>query len=526
MVSDTENPFEHEVNPNGKTEGQYQISDNYLTSETGYIEAQFEIRDQLLEDLANAETEKEKERIQKRIDEIEKYLNDKNDEWKNVSDGISYIENPTTEDDKAVNEWLDYIADFQDRMAIAMGGDNAKTNTFNRLVDNWQFDEIVQGLQDLGTQGKVTAEMLNDPKYDEFINKLVELGVIDSADNLNDIAKAFNGLYSDSYQNLIDLFGQDAVDKLTPEDLEIAYTISSEEADKALEQEKNKIKSELKSLSKEGNVDLMIRPVIDSSAMQAAGWDVEDGSIATTFTQGEFIWQGDEENGQYVYIHYTPILPDGTVLTPNELTDYLYGTLEGSQSVLDADNKGIVLKVDTDLNIPEGDIKKFTNGEGSTGAIDGLIQKTGEWDDKVHGVQEQYYDTGEGIGYASNALDGLIEKHKQLENPDEITDSLSISETVTELNTKLKPAMDSLKSAYQDIFTEDGFTLDNVGIDMLNSVKESIAEINEAGANIDSSAFEEFAEVISTTEITMSGVETKEEEVPKKKRGRKKKTEE
>ena len=426
MEKDTENPFEHEVNPDGKKPaGQYSISDEYLTSETGYIEAQFEIRDQLLEDLANAETEKEKERIQKRIDEIEKYLNDKNDEWKNVSDGINYIENPTTEDDKAVNEWLDYISDFQDRMAIAMGGDNAKTNTFNRLVDNWKFDDTVQGLQDLGAQGKVTAEMLNDPKYDEFINKLVELGVIDSADNLNDIAKAFNGLYSDSYQNLIDLFGQDAVDKLTPEDLEIAYTISSEEADKALEQEKNKIKSELESLSKEGNVDLTIRPVIDSSAMQAAGWDVEDGSIATTFTQGEFIWQGDEENGQYVYVHYTPILPDGTVLTPDELTDYLYGTLEGSQSVLDADNKDIVLKVDTDLNIPEGDIKKFINGEGSTEAIDGLIQKTGEWDDKVHSVQEQYYDTGESVNYASNALDGLIEKHKQLENPDKITDLFS-----------------------------------------------------------------------------------------------------
>ena len=490
MEKDTENPFEHEVNPDGKKPaGQYSISDEYLTSETGYINAQFEIREQLLDDLANAETEKEKERIQKRIDEINSYLEDKNTEWKTVSDGIDYIENPTTEDDKAVNEWLDYIADFQDRMAIVMGGDNAKINTFNRLVDNWQFDEIVQGLQDLGTQGKVTAEMLNDPKYDEFINKLVELGVIDSADNLNDIAKAFNGLYSDSYQNLIDLFGQDAVDKLTPEDLEIAYTISSEEADKALEQEKNKIKSELKSLSKEGNVDLTIRPVIDSSAMQAAGWDVEDGSIATTFTQGEFIWQGDEENGQYVYIHYTPILPDGTVLTPNELTDYLYGTLEGSQSVLDADNKGIVLKVDTDLNIPEGDIKKFTNGEGSTDAIDGLIQKTGEWDDKVHGVQEQYYDTGEGIGYASNALNGLIEKHKQLENGNGITVSFEEvfnSSTFSENKEKLlelamsgeiTPEVLESTEEYKSLLTQTGLTAEET-MEKINAFASTRLTVN------------------------------------------------
>lgn len=227
MEKDTENPFEHEVNPDGKKPaGQYSISDEYLTSETGYINAQFEIREQLLDDLANAETEKEKERIQKRIDEINSYLEDKNTEWKTVSDGIDYIKNPTTEDDKAVNEWLDYIADFQDRMAIAIsdGANNAKykENAFNRIVDNWQFDDTVQGLQDLGKEGKVTAEMLNDSKYDEFINKLVFLGVIDSANNLEDIALAFNSL-SIAAEN-----AADSTDKYTDENAKIGITSTVE----------------------------------------------------------------------------------------------------------------------------------------------------------------------------------------------------------------------------------------------------------------------------------------------------------
>ena len=115
--------------------------------------------------------------------------------------------------------------------------------------------------------------------------------------------------------------------------------------DKYIEEEKSKVQSvkeELGSLSQNGNVDLTIRPVIDSSAMKAAGWDVEDGSIATTFTQGEFVWQGGEDDGQYVYVHYTPILPDGTVLTPDQLSNYLYGTLESSKNILEADDKGIV----------------------------------------------------------------------------------------------------------------------------------------------------------------------------------------
>lgn len=195
MVKDTEDPFEHEVNPDGKKPvSQYSISDEYLTNETGYIKAQFEIRKNLLDDLSSAETDEERERIQKRLDDIEEYLTSKNDEWSEIANDISYIREPTTEDDKAVNEWLDYINDFQDKYAIALGGTNAKANAFNRVVDNWQFNDVVQDLQDLGKQGKVTAKMLDDSKYDKFIDKLVEIGVVDSADNLDLIALAFNGM--------------------------------------------------------------------------------------------------------------------------------------------------------------------------------------------------------------------------------------------------------------------------------------------------------------------------------------------
>lgn len=198
MEKDTEDPFEYEVNPDGKNAGQYGIDDNYLTDETGYIEAQFTKREKLIDQLSNASTKKEEESIQKQIDEIDKYLQDKNSEWTKDSEDISYIENPKTDDEKKVNEWLDYISDFQDRLAIELDGNNAKQNAFNRVVDNWQFNDTVQGLQDLGKEGKVTAEMLDDPKYTDFINKLVEIGVIDSADNLDDIALAFNSVSTEA----------------------------------------------------------------------------------------------------------------------------------------------------------------------------------------------------------------------------------------------------------------------------------------------------------------------------------------
>lgn len=163
----------------------------YIT-ETELIKRKFEELAELRIELDNATTDYQRETFQKQIENIENYLEKKNSEFAKVADEIHYIENPTTEDDKAVNKWLNYVADFQDKMAIAMGGSNAKTNAFNRIVDNWEFDNTVQELQDLGNQSKVTADMLNNQKYNEFINKLVEIGVIDSADNLSDIALAFN----------------------------------------------------------------------------------------------------------------------------------------------------------------------------------------------------------------------------------------------------------------------------------------------------------------------------------------------
>lgn len=89
---------------------------------------------------------------------------------------------------------------------------------------------------------------------------------------------------------------------------------------------------------------------------------------------------------------------------------------------------------------------------------------------------------------------------------DETTISpLSISQTVDQLNTQLKPAFDSLKSAYQDIFTDDGFTPENVDIPMLDSIRASIEELNSmegVDIDIDYSSFENLAEVLTDTAST------------------------
>lgn len=101
-----------------------------------------------------------------------------------------------------------------------------------------------------------------------------------------------------------------------------------------------------------------------------------------------------------------------------------------------------------------------------------------------------------------NAVDAVSD------NPAD-TPLLSISETIDQLNTQLKPAFDSLKSAYQDIFTDDGFTLENVDLSMLDSIKSAIDDLNSIeGANIsiDYSSFEDLSRVLTDSSSTAEDV--------------------
>ena len=92
--------------------------------------------------------------------------------------------------------------------------------------------------------------------------------------------------------------------------------------------------------------------------------------------------------------------------------------------------------------------------------------------------------------------------------------SLSITDTIDQLNTQLKPTFDSLKSAYQDIFTTDDdgnelFTLENVDLSMLDKIKSAIDDLNkneELGISIDYSSFETLVNVLTNSESTAEDV--------------------
>ena len=115
-----------------------------------------------------------------------------------------------------------------------------------------------------------------------------------------------------------------------------------------------------------GNVDLLSRPMVNAAELVKKGWEDAGEGIATVFSSHYGILDKD---GKEVEILVTPIMPDGSILSPDELENYIFNQLQGANDILAADNKGIVISVGV-------------NKDGSAG-------------DVLHQLQEQYYMTAQ-----------------------------------------------------------------------------------------------------------------------------------
>lgn len=101
-----------------------------------------------------------------------------------------------------------------------------------------------------------------------------------------------------------------------------------------------------------GNVDLMSRPMIDAAELVKKGWEDAGEGIATVFSSQFGI---TDAAGKEREILITPILPNGDVLSPEELEDYVDNVLSGSENILSADYKGIVIGIDVSPDGKVGD---------------------------------------------------------------------------------------------------------------------------------------------------------------------------
>ena len=121
-----------------------------------------------------------------------------------AADGIEYyVGDNLTDEQKEVNEWLDYIYNTQDKLAIMRGGKNAKTNAINRILDKDEnatikksIDEYVEALKkgDTSAKGKIDSIIRNNK---DLVADLQASG-IQINDELNEATEHFTSFASDA----------------------------------------------------------------------------------------------------------------------------------------------------------------------------------------------------------------------------------------------------------------------------------------------------------------------------------------
>ena len=252
------------------------------------------------------------------------------------------------------------------------------------------------------------------------------------------------------------------------------------------------------------DVDLTTRPIVKSQDMKTAGWsDVEDDSYATVYSSTFSNTDGTKS------IVVTPILPDGTVLSPDELSNYANKLLEGED--VDPNVKIKLAEFDGYNSITQANeyaqalheaqagydslrdtlqINTIINEKGLAGLkdIEAVQQSIITKSDGTFVIDETAFtDALEGAQYTADQIDLIIEKIKTLNNEAFNVDPLSISDTLETQGISGLKEINQLQSAIKedadtglvildtDMFTsvlqESGYTKEQIQL-LIDKIKE------------------------------------------------------
>ena len=118
-----------------------------------------------------------------------------------AADGVEYyVGDYLTDQQKEVNEWLDYVYNTQDKLAIMRNGENAKTNALNRIFDKDENDAVsesidgyVEALRNGDTNAKSSIKNIikNNKALVEDL-ELSGLSIEDAVDHFTSFASSAN----------------------------------------------------------------------------------------------------------------------------------------------------------------------------------------------------------------------------------------------------------------------------------------------------------------------------------------------
>lgn len=377
---------------------------------------------------------------------------------------------------------------------------------YNQLLDiqslasDMGFDD--SWMPDLGRQAEEAKTKLED--YQEFYSQAILNDRILTNDAYTELFKSINDAYAD-YQEAFSIGDEDAIESAKQNFAEIVQSATDGIDDQSVVDFFNSMYPDLQEVVGGWEFEVKFKAAIDDDN---DNFENKVKDAVSKFDTVEDIQNynpkisTDEQINAY---HELKTVADEYGLSLDQLIDKMVqmGFIQ-SQAKEDLRNK---LSNDGQDLIVDDWIDTLTDEEVKLANSKEFEQALEEQKNKINGATlsaEDYTAALQSVKDAQNSIDA--------DEPD--TPSLSISETIDQLNTQLKPVFDSLKSAYQDIFTLDdngneAFTLENVDLSMLDSIKSDIDELNsmeDVDINIDYSSFENLAKVLTDSSSTADDV--------------------
>lgn len=225
------------------------------------------------------------------------------------------------------------------------------------------------------------------------------------------------------------------------------------------------LRKELYDLQQKGDVSFFVRPEVNAEDFSNAGWNDQISNLESSYQ----IFANEDKSKAVVV---TPVLPDGTVLSPEDLQAYANKLLNGEQ---------------IDVNIKMG---MFEGNYAETSAQ--------SWLNRVIQTQQQYFQQSSSMlntqlsnfydeniltqddlalwesiyNSANNAIEAM-EKFKEVK--EEINNTpLSFGQTISQLD-EMSSAFDSIDEVYADFADGDKDT--NIDFNDYASLKEELGDV-------------------------------------------------
>ena len=313
--------------------------------------------------------------------------------------------------------------------------------------------------------GKTPAELNAEwKKARQEAESAAKKAASDQERNLKELTKQLQKLRDDALQAEVDSMKEGTAKKLAQIDLDYQKRARAiQEAEKKLlELQEKEIDAQYKNDTSserflagqqmiaqyKGNVNHLARPLVEAAELVKKGWEDAGEGIATVFSSQYGIL---DAKGKVTEILVTPILPNGDILSPQELEDYIYTQLEGAQNILAADTKGLVIATNV-------------AADGSAG-------------EKYHELQEVYYadniKAAEGVRIYTEALKEFNKEQRNEDWDAAFLSEAGIENTEEYLNKQLQ--------AWNEYYMKYGTLLEKIQATK-SYYDKKISETEDAGA--------------------------------------------